>query len=113
MRERFVMLRIIGVLVTLLLLGGCATRGIQFSSDTNWINESKTNKADVKSVLGEPYSVGYASEKPTWTYGFYQFRLFGQSFTKELKFYWNRDGTVSKYAYSSSFPEDVESGAKH
>lgn len=100
------------VAATLLVMwvGGCATRGEQFPSDMSWIKVNETKKSDVKTLLGEPYSVGYASGKPTWVYGFYHYKLFGDSHTKELKFYWNRNGTVANFSFTSSFPEDVRSG---
>ncbi len=88
----------------------CATRGTSFPSDISWIEKTVTKKEDVKNLLGVPFQVGYASGKPTWIYGYYQYRLFGASHTKELKFYWNRDGTVSNFAFTSSFPDDVNQG---
>lgn len=86
---------------------GCVTNGDDFRSETTWIKEGETKQSDVKMLLGEPYAVGNSSGKPTWTYGFYRYRLFGKSFQKELKIYWNPDGTVSHYSYTSSFPGDT------
>ena len=92
------------------VLGGCVTNGRDFKSDTQWIKESKTKKADVQMVLGEPYSVGNSAGRPTWTYGYYHYQLVGKSQQKELKLYWNDDGTVNTFSFNSSFPEDT-SGA--
>ena len=86
---------------------GCVTNGDDFPSDTAWIKENTTKQQDVRSVLGEPYSVGASGGKKSWTYGYYRYRLFGKSFQKELKFYWNPDGTVSHYSFTSSFPGDT------
>ena len=99
------------LLATVLCVGpmvtGCVTNGDDFESDTAWLKEGQTKQADVRMVLGEPYSVGNSSGKPTWTYGFYRYKLFGKSFQKELKVYWNPDGTVSHYSFNSSFPGDT------
>lgn len=88
-------------------LSGCVTNGDYFKSETNWIRENQTKQADVRMILGNPYSVGNSQGKPTWTYGFYRYKLFGKSYQKELKFYWNPDGTVSFFSFNSSFPEDT------
>ena len=88
-------------------LSGCVTNGDYFKSETNWIRENQTKQADVRMILGNPYSVGNSQGKPTWTYGFYRYKLFGKSYQKELKFYWNSDGTVSFFSFNSSFPEDT------
>ncbi len=92
----------------------CVTNGDYFKSETSWIRENETKQSDVKMILGAPYSVGNSQGKPTWTYGFYRYKLFSKSYQKELRFFWNPDGTVSSYSFNSSFPEDigVSSGTK-
>jgi hypothetical protein len=88
-------------------LAGCVTEGRDFNSDTTWIKEGRTSQTDVRGILKEPYSVGNASGKPTWTYGYYRYKLIGPSHQKELKLYWKGDGTVDSYSFNSSFPEDT------
>lgn len=88
-------------------LFGCVTNGDDFRSDTGWIKEGQTKQTDVKMILGDPGSVGNSGGRPTWTYGFYRYRLFGKSHQKELKLYWRNDGTIETYSFNSSFPEDV------
>jgi hypothetical protein len=90
-----------------LSLASCVTVGKDFKSDTTWIKEGHTKQNDVTLILGEPRSVGNASGSPTWTYGYYQYKLFGDSCTKELKFYWKKDGTVDQFSFNSSFPDDI------
>lgn len=86
---------------------GCVTNGDDFPSDLTWIKEGITKKSDVKSLLGEPYSVGNSAGKPSWTYGYYYYKLIGKSNQKELKFFWNPDDTVSTFSFTSSFTEDI------
>jgi hypothetical protein len=93
--------------VLALSLASCVTVGKDFKSDTSWIKEGHTKQNDVTLILGEPRSVGNASGSPTWTYGYYQYKLFSDSCTKELKFYWKKDGTVDQFSFNSSFPEDI------
>ena len=88
-------------------LSSCVTNGHEFSSRFDWIQKGKTRQEDVKSVLGDPQFVGSSDGTPSWTYGHYKYRLFGQSTTKELKFYWNSDKTIQSWSFTSSFPEDI------
>lgn len=102
--------RLISTLLTLvvaMVFSACVTNGDYFKSETAWIRENETKQADVKMILGAPYSVGNSQGKPTWTYGFYRYKLFSKSYQKELRFFWNPDGTVSSYSFNSSFPEDI------
>lgn len=84
----------------------CVTRGEDFSSDISWVKKNQTTRADVQKYLGSPFSVGNAGGVQTWTYGYYDYRLFGESKTKELKFYWSPESKVQDYSFNSSFPED-------
>jgi len=88
-------------------LAGCVTEGKDFRSNMSWIKSGQTKKDDVRMMLGVPYSVGEAAGKPTWTYGYYRYKLIGKSHQKELKLYWDPNGTVSSFAFTSSFPEDT------
>ncbi len=95
--------------LTVLLSGlqtACVTRGREFSSDLSWVKKNQTTQTDVNRVLGAPVSVGNTGGVLTWTYGFYEYRLFGESETKELKFYWNNEQRVQDFSFNSSFPED-------
>ena len=87
-------------------LNGCVTRGKDFSSDLGWIRTNETTQADVSKLLGSPEKVGNSGGTPTWTYGYYEFKLFGESLTKELKLYWAPGNKVQDFAFSSSFPTD-------
>jgi len=101
--------RSIVVLGSVGMLAGCVTEGRDFRSDTAWIKEKKTTQNDVQMVLKEPYAVGNSGGQPTWTYGYYRYRLIGASHQKELKFYWNPDGTVNSYSFTSNFEGDTGS----
>ena len=90
----------------LILTTACVTRGRDFTSDTSWIKVQKTTQGDVTGVMGAPDRVGNSGGTPTWTYGYYDWSLFGESDTKELKFYFNNDRTVKDFAFNSSFPAD-------
>ena len=88
------------------LCSSCLTRGNDFSSHTDWIRVNQSKQTDFAKYLGEPLQVGNASGVATWTYGFYKFKVFGESYTKELKLWWNSDRTVKYFSFNSSFPAD-------
>ncbi len=100
-------LRPLGLLLSLCFLAAsCATDGKYFKSEISWIKEGQTTQDQALSMLGEPYSIGNSSGSPTWTYGYYRYRLIGKSYTKELKFYWDEGKKVKSFSFNSSFPED-------
>ena len=101
------MSRVIGMFLIGLSFAGCVTRGHEFPSRFDWIKKGQTRQEDVKLVLGDPQYVGSNDGMPQWTYGYYQYRLFGESSTKELRFYWTSDKIVQSWSFNSSFPNDV------
>jgi len=104
-------LKSVAALTLTLSLAGCVTNGRDFRSEVDWIKDKQTKQTDVKLLLGEPYAVGNSAGRPTWTYGYYRYRLFGKSFQKELKLYWLPDGTVERFSFDSSFPDDTGGAA--
>jgi hypothetical protein len=99
---------LIGVFI--LLAGyGCIHVGRQFDSDNlSWIAKNQTTKIDMSARLGEPFRAGIDQGMLTWTYGYYDYRLIGQTYTKDLVVYFNPDGTVHSYTFSTSFPDERE-----
>ena len=94
-------------ILSLATLGGCVTAGKSFrSDDLSWIVANKTSQGEIQRVLGEPFRVGVDSGSLTWTYGYYRYRLLGETRTKDLVIEFNRDGTVSSYTFNTSFPEE-------
>lgn len=93
--------------LSLLILSGCVTAGQNFrSDDLSWILVDKTSQGEIQRVLGEPFRVGVDAGSLTWTYGYYRYRLFGETRTKDLVIEFSKDGTVSSYTFNTSFPEE-------
>ena len=99
---------IASTLVSTFFMASCVTNAREFPSRLDWVQKSRTRQQDVKLVLGDPQFVGSSDGVPAWTYGYYRYRLFGPSYTKEVKFYWNSDRTVQSWSFTSSFPDDVQ-----
>lgn len=91
----------------MLAVCGCMTVGRNFpSGEFSWIVKGKTTQEGVHKRLGEPFRVGVESGTATWTYGYYKYRLGGETRTKDLVIYFNKDGTVSSYSFNTSFPDE-------
>lgn len=97
-----------GLAAVTLGAASCVTRGQNFSSKTNWLDEAKPSQTQVQQIMGTPYKVGSSNGTPTWTYGYYKHRLFGESQVKELKIYWAPDHKLKGYSFTSSFKEDTK-----
>lgn len=101
-------MKILALTISTLWLGSCVTNGHEFPSRFDWIQKGKTRQEDTKLVLGDPQFVGSSDALPVWTYGYYKYKLFSPSYTKELKIYWNPDRTVQTWSFNSSFPDDIK-----
>ena len=99
-------------LLMVFMMASCITSGREFPSRFDWVQPTKTKQDDVKLVLGTPQAVGNSGGVPTWTYGFYKIKINGETLTKEVKFYWNANGTVQSFSFTSSFPSDIASSVK-
>lgn len=93
--------------LSLISLPSCATSGREFPVQFGWVTKGRTQQKDVKLMLGNPQFIGSSDGVPVWTFGYYRYRLFSPSYTKEIKFYWNPDNTLQSYSFNSSFPDDI------
>lgn len=97
----------------LILLAACATMGSPFRfAGAESVEVGKTSKSEVLSLYGKPFRVGVENGDATWTYGYYRYKLFGDSQTKDLKITFDKKGIVSDYNYSSSEPDEVDTALK-
>jgi len=91
----------------LLCLAGCVSVGKDFySTELKWLKSGTTTRQEVYRMLGEPFRTGVDQGKITWTYGYYRYSAFGNTRTKDLVIYYNADGTVNTYTFSTSFPDE-------
>jgi SmpA / OmlA family len=90
------------------LLFACAHVGTNFDANSlAWLREG-TPKDQIRQRLGEPLRVGSDGGIPTWTYGYYEYRLFGESNNKDLVIRFSPDAKVMSYALSTTFREEKE-----
>ncbi len=97
------------ITITLLLLAfalaaaSCATVGRRFP-DEKVLNLTigQTTKDDVRVMFGQPWRTGYEDDMETWTYGFYQYRLIGDTDTTDLVIRFGDNGVVKSYSYNTT-----------
>ena len=62
----------------------------------------KTTKNDIRKLFGSPWLSGINDGELAWTYGNYNFTLFGERKAKDLVIQFNKKGTVTTYTYSTT-----------
>jgi len=94
---------VFGMAVVLFLSSGCARVGTDFDSAKVYeITVGKTTKEDIKTVFGRPWRIGIEDGKTTWTYGRYEYRVFGKSDTKDLVVRFDSEGIVTSYTFNTT-----------
>lgn len=94
------------VLLSIVLVG-CATVGRDFSfQGPREIIIGKTTHLEVLNKFGEPFRVGYNNGKVQWTYGYYKYRVFGETEAKDLVITYDDHKIVGDYIFNSSLELD-------
>ena len=95
------------VALLLLVTASCATIGRQFPKETvPRIKTGTTTMQEVKEMFGSPWRTGLDSGQKTWTYGYYKYRLLGETTTSDLVVRFNERGIVESYTYNTSEPDE-------
>lgn len=104
------MLKIVYLLMGILFLSNCATVGkpFEFKGPSSIIN-GQTTQSNIIALYGNPFRVGYDNGDLKWTYGYYKYKLIGETETKDLNITFDKKNVVSGYTYSSSVPDEVSS----
>lgn len=94
------------VLMLALAVAGCVKVGREFPAEgVSDLQIGKTTKADIRTLFGEPWRVGVEDGSPTWTYGRYEYRVFGDTSTQDLVIRFDAHGIVTGYSFTRSNPE--------
>ena len=99
-RIRFMTLVVVCCIV---LAASCATVGKRFPTEqVPRIEIGSTTREDVRVMFGDPWRTGLDSGQETWTYGFYKYRLFGDTATTDLVIRFRNTGVVDSYTYNTT-----------
>jgi len=98
---------LIAAALLVLLLAGCATVGRDFPVDpVGQIKIGTTTKTDIKKMFGNPWRTGIEDGQTTWTYGYYKYRMIGESTTRDLVVRYDAGGQVTSYSFNTSEIEE-------
>ena len=96
-------LRLILILTLVMFVSGCITFGKDFpEANVYTISIGVTTKNEIRKLFGSPWLSGVQDGKPAWTYGIYDYSLFGERNAKDLVVQFDDRGKVSSFTYSTT-----------
>ena len=93
------------ILISILILfvSGCITLGKDFpEANVSTISIGVTTKNEVRKLFGSPWLSGVQDGKPAWTYGIYDYSLFGEKKAKDMVVQFDDKGKVTSFTYSTT-----------
>ena len=92
--------------ILLFVFTSCATVGYEFPVDAvTQIRLGETTRENIKEILGPPWRTGLEDGNRTWTYGYYKYRLLGETTTRDLVIRFDSNDVVSSYTFNTN---DIE-----
>ena len=96
-------LQLIVILTMIIFVSGCITLGKDFpEAKVSSIAIGVTTKNEIRRLFGSPWLSGVQDGKPAWTYGSYNYSLFGERKAKDLVVQFDDRGKVSSFTYSTT-----------
>ena len=96
-------LALILISTMIIFVSGCITLGKDFSeANVSSITIGVTTKNEVRRLFGSPWLTGVQDGQPAWTYGSYDYSLFGERKAKDLVVQYNNQGKVSSFTFSTT-----------
>tara|TARA_X000001036_G_scaffold49939_1_gene39902 strand:- start:109 stop:495 length:387 start_codon:yes stop_codon:yes gene_type:complete len=87
----------------LFIFSGCITLGKDFPAvNVSSIKIGQTTKSEVRKLFGPPWLSGNKDGELTWTYGNYDYSLFGERKAKDMVVQFDDKGVVTTYTYSTT-----------
>ena len=93
------------ILISLMVIfiSGCITLGKVFpEANVSSIAIGVTTKNEVRKFFGSPWLSGVQDGQPAWTYGSYDYSLFGERKAKDLVVQFDDYGKVSSFTFSTT-----------
>ena len=93
------------ILISLMIMfvSGCITLGKDFpEANVSSITNGVTTKNEIRRLFGPPWLSGIKDGQPAWTYGSYDYSLFGERKAKDLVVQFDDKGKVSSFTFSTT-----------
>ena len=88
-------------------LSSCISLGKNFPHiNVKLIKTGETAKGDIRKLFGSPWLSGINDGELAWTYGNYDYSLFGDRKAKDLVIQFDENGVVTTYTYSTTEHND-------
>ena len=89
--------------IMIIFVSGCITLGKDFpGANVSSITIGVTTKNEIHMLFGSPWLTGVQDGQPAWTYGSYDYSLFGERKAKDLVVQYNNQGKVSSFTFSTT-----------
>ena len=96
-------LALILISTMIIFVSGCITLGKDFSeANVSSITIGVTTKNEVRRLFGSPWLSGVQDGQKAWTYGIYDYALFGERKAKDLLVQFDDQGKVSSFTFSTT-----------
>ena len=96
-------LALILISAMIIFVSGCITLGKDFSeANVSSITIGVTKKNEIRRLFGAPWLTGVQDGQPAWTYGSYDYSLFGERKAKDLVVQFDDKGKVSSFTFSTT-----------
>ena len=96
-------LALILISLMIMFISGCITLGKDFpDANVSSITNGVTTKNEIRRLFGPPWLSGIKDGQPAWTYGSYDYSMFGERKAKDLVVQFDDKGKVSSFTFSTT-----------
>ena len=96
-------LALILISMMIMFVSGCITLGKDFpEANVSSITIGVTTKKEIRKLFGSPWLSGVQDGQPAWTYGSYDYSLFGERKAKDLVVKFDDKAQVSSFSFSTT-----------
>ena len=96
-------LALILISILILFVSGCITLGKDFpEANVSSITIGVSTKNEIRKLFGSPWLSGVQDGQPAWTYGSYDYSLFGERKAKDLVVQFDDKAKVSSFTFSTT-----------
>ena len=87
----------------IMFVSGCITLGKDFpEANVSSITIGVTTKNEIRKLFGSPWLSGIQDGQPAWTYGSYDYSLFGERKAKDLVVQFDDKAKVLSFTFSTT-----------
>ena len=96
-------LALILIAMMIMFVSGCITLGKDFpEANVSSITIGVTTKNEIRKLFGSPWLSGVHDGQPAWTYGIYDYSLFGERKAKDLVVQFDNKAKVLSFTFSTT-----------